>query len=162
MKRIILWICLFCLLPAQALGQDLQQSAQELISTLDLQMLESAAQESGWFQDGVQGMLKLIQVSEDFVMDESIAQPWVADASGQPSPIDLAGNATAFPYTTATGHHIIICEYVYDGDQWPGLIYAYFRVSPQLVLRLQMSLGDHMANAYTYIDSLQFMGQISP
>ena len=57
MKRIILWICLLCLLPAQALGQDLQQSAQELISTLDLQMLESAAQESGWFQDGVQGML---------------------------------------------------------------------------------------------------------
>lgn len=111
---------------------------------------------------GVQGMLKLIQVSEDFVMDETIAQPWVADASGQPSPIDLAGNATAFPYTTATGHHIIICEYVYDGDQWPGLIYAYFRVSPQLVLRLQMCLGDHMANAYTYIDSLQFMGQISP
>lgn len=77
------WICLLlCLLPAAALGEDLQQSARALIDTLDLAAVEKAVSQNEWVQGGAAELLRRLASGQTVLSAEELGKTLLHRAAG--------------------------------------------------------------------------------
>lgn len=73
-------IILFVFLPAKACAESLQQAAQGLIGTLELNALEEAVRYSGWLEGSASEILRKL-VSGQLVLDAQALLNWLASSA---------------------------------------------------------------------------------
>lgn len=80
MKIVLLFLLL--LFPAGSLAEDLQQSAQALIASLELDALESAVEETGWFGEEIATLLGRLVQGQAVLSAQEAVNLLLREASG--------------------------------------------------------------------------------
>ena len=80
--RMLICLILCLLIPACAAAEDLQQSAQELIASLQLGGLEKEIVHSGWFDQDTQQLLQQLASGQPVLSAQEVLQKLLKDAAG--------------------------------------------------------------------------------
>lgn len=79
----IVLLCLLCLLlPSHATAEELQRSAQELIASLDLQALNEAAAQSGWFSCDAGELIRRLVSGQQAISAQEMLNGLISRAAG--------------------------------------------------------------------------------
>ena len=81
-KLLTILLCALCLLPSCACSEDLQQSADVLIQSLELEGLQSAVEDSRWFDGSVQDLLRALSSGQPVLSAEQVLNSLINQAAG--------------------------------------------------------------------------------